>query len=167
MLEWKHIVFCMFEKGKWGRYSLSSLSCIRLLLAGKDPMILFDTIISLYKRTVHSKTLDPNGNFQRPVFSLGVSQHMHKITNLWTFELNLSSKWQDMNETKKHPFHPKLCAFRCLISWPQVLNLRSQDQISGKLLLSRKLLHFRGSRFSQRFILSTPHHYSFPRKVLC
>ena len=28
------------------------------------------------------KTLDAIGNFQRPVFSLGVSQHMHKITNL-------------------------------------------------------------------------------------
>ena len=28
------------------------------------------------------KTLDTIGNFQRPVFSLGVSQHMHKITNL-------------------------------------------------------------------------------------
>ena len=28
------------------------------------------------------KTLDTNGNCQRPVFSLGVSQHMHKITNL-------------------------------------------------------------------------------------
>ena len=28
------------------------------------------------------KTLDTLGNCQRPVFSLGVSQHMHKITNL-------------------------------------------------------------------------------------
>ena len=32
------------------------------------------------------------GDCQRPVFSLGVSQHMHKITNLWKFELNWSSK---------------------------------------------------------------------------
>ena len=32
------------------------------------------------------------GNCQRPVFSLAVSQHMHKITNLWKFELNRSSK---------------------------------------------------------------------------
>ena len=28
------------------------------------------------------KTLDTFGNCRRPVFSLGVSQHMHKITNL-------------------------------------------------------------------------------------
>ena len=27
-------------------------------------------------------TLDTNGNSQRPVLSLGVPQHMHKITNL-------------------------------------------------------------------------------------
>ena len=42
----------------------------------------------------------------------------------------------------------KLCAFRCLISRPQILNLTSQNQIRGKLLLSQKLHHFRGSRFS-------------------
>ena len=28
------------------------------------------------------KALDTIGNCQRPVFSLGASQHMHKITNL-------------------------------------------------------------------------------------
>ena len=28
------------------------------------------------------KAVDTIGNCQRPVFSLGVSQHMHKITNL-------------------------------------------------------------------------------------
>ena len=28
------------------------------------------------------KTLDTIGNFQRLVFTVGVSQHMHKITNL-------------------------------------------------------------------------------------
>ena len=31
---------------------------------------------------VSLKTLDTIDNFQRPVFSLGVSQHMHKISNL-------------------------------------------------------------------------------------
>ena len=35
------------------------------------------------------KDLDTFGNCQRPVFSLGVSQHMHyKITNLNKFRLN-------------------------------------------------------------------------------
>ena len=31
------------------------------------------------------KTLDTIGNCQKPVFSLGVSQHMHEISNLWKF----------------------------------------------------------------------------------
>ena len=38
------------------------------------------------------KTLNTFGNCQRPVFSLGVSQHLQKITNVWTFEFNWSSK---------------------------------------------------------------------------
>jgi hypothetical protein len=40
------------------------------------------------------KTLDTIGNFQRPVFSLAVSQHMHKTTSLWKFQLNRSSSFQ-------------------------------------------------------------------------
>ena len=36
------------------------------------------------------KTLDTIGYCQTSVFSLGVSQHMHKITNLWKFELDWS-----------------------------------------------------------------------------
>ena len=59
----------------------------------------------------------------------------------------------------------KLCAFRWLISRPQVLTLRSPNQIRGKLLLSRKLWHSRGSRFSQCFITSTSSHYSSPSVV--
>ena len=101
------------------------------------------------------KTLDTTGNCQRPVFSLGVSQHMHKLTNLWKFELNWSKQLRDNNERKNHPCHTKLCAFWCLIS-----NLRSRNQTHGKLLLSRKLRHFGGSCFSQCFIQSTSPHYS-------
>ena len=64
-----------------------------------------------------------------------------------------------MMKEKNHPCHMKLCAFRWLISRPQILNLRSRNQIRGKLLLSRKLRHFRWSRFSQCFIPSTSPHY--------
>ena len=109
------------------------------------------------------KTLDTFGNCPRPVFSLVVSQHMHKITNLWKFELNWSLKLQDKTGRKKHPCHMKLSAFRCLISRPQNLILRSWNQIqiaSGKLLLSQKLHYFRKSCFSQRFIPSTSLHWS-------
>ena len=34
------------------------------------------------------KTLDTIGNCQRLTFTVGVSRHMHKITNLWKLELN-------------------------------------------------------------------------------
>ena len=56
-------------------------------------------------------TLDTNGNCQRPVFSLGVSHHMHQKTNLWKFELNLSSEFQDNYERKekKHLPHEVVC----------------------------------------------------------
>ena len=52
------------------------------------------------------------GNCQRPVFSHGVSQHKHKITNLWKFELNWSSKLRGNDERKKLPCCTNLCAFR-------------------------------------------------------
>ena len=42
----------------------------------------------------HLKALDLFGNFQRPVISLGISQHLHYNTNLWKFRLNWSSKLQ-------------------------------------------------------------------------
>ena len=54
--------------------------------------------------------VDTFGNCQRAVFSLGVSQHMHKITRVWKFELNRSSSLRENNERKK-PCHTKLCAF--------------------------------------------------------
>ena len=117
---------------------------------------------------VQLKKVDTIGNCQRLAATVGVSQHnMHKIMKLWKFELNLSSNLRDINERKKYPCHKKVCAFRWLISRPQVLNLRSPNQIRGKLLLSRKLWHFRGSRFSQCFIPSTSPYYSSSRKVLC
>ena len=46
------------------------------------------------------KTLETNGKCQRVVSTVGVSQHMHKITNLWRFELNRSHKLRNINERK-------------------------------------------------------------------
>ena len=81
------------------------------------------------------KPVDTIGNCQRPVSSLAVSQHhKHEITNLWRFELDWSSELRDNYKRKKHCCHTKMCAFRCLILGPQVLNLRSQNQICGKVL---------------------------------
>ena len=97
------------------------------------------------------KTVDTIGNCQRLGCTVGVSQHMHKITNLWKFELNRSSELRDNNERKKHPCHTKLCALWCLILRPRILNVRSRNQIRGKLLFSRKLRYFRESPFFTMF----------------
>ena len=40
-------------------------------------------------------------NRQRPVSSLGVSQHMHQITKLWKFKLSWSLKMQVNSEEEK------------------------------------------------------------------
>ena len=95
------------------------------------------------------KAVDTIGNCQRLAFVVGVSQHMHKITHLWKFELNRSPNLQDNNERKNHPCHTKLCAFRWSISRPQVLNLRSRNQISWKLLRQRE-------PFLTMFYITTP-----------
>jgi hypothetical protein len=124
----------------------------------------YDTVVSV-SQGINLKAVDTISNCQRLAFTVGVSQHMHKITNLWKFELNWSLKLRDNNERKKHPCHTKLCTLRWLT--PQVLNPRSPNQICGKLLLSQKLWHLRGSCFSQCCIPSTSPHYSSPRKVLC
>ena len=91
-----------------------------------DFMDLFRILLELHCSIIQSSTLKPVdtiGKCQRPVFSPAVSQHMHKITNLWKFELDWSSELLDNYESKKkHACHTKLCAFRCLISRPQILN---------------------------------------------
>ena len=76
-----------------------------------------------------SRTLDTIGKCQRPVLSLGVSQNMLKqFSSIGRRSCEITMK------EKKQPCHMKLCTFRCLISRPQILNLRSRNQIRGKLL---------------------------------
>ena len=53
------------------------------------------------------KALDTIGNCQRRVSSLGVTQHMHKITNLWTFEFNIG---RQSCQIKKHRLVTRICA---------------------------------------------------------
>ena len=148
------------------------------------------------------KTLDTIGSCQRPVLSLGVSQLMHKSTNLGNFELDWSSELRNNYERKN-----TLVTWSCVLSdawfrdlkimhkitnlWKFELNWLSKlrdnngkkmldfgtsesnsevlnsNYGSGKLLLSRKLPYFRGSRFSHCFILLTALHYSLTSKVLC
>ena len=92
----------------------------------------------------------PWRNKSSNLFLHGVSQHMHIVTNLWKFELNWSSKFGDNNERKKTLSHEVMCS-QMLDFETSILNLRSRNQIHGKLLLSWKLRHFRGSHSSQCF----------------
>ena len=56
------------------------------------------------------KQVDFIGKCQIPVFSLAVSQHMHKITNMWKFELDWSSELRDNYERKTTPLsHEDVC----------------------------------------------------------
>ena len=57
------------------------------------------------------KTVDTIGNCQRLVFTVGVSQHMHKITNLLKFEHNRLSNLRGNNERKN-----TLVTRRCVLS---------------------------------------------------
>ena len=64
------------------------------------------------------------GNCQRPVFSLGVSHHKHKITSLWKFGLNWSSKLRE-NDERKNTLVGRIC----------VLSDRNKRLLARSLLL--------------------------------
>ena len=48
-------------------------------------------------------------------------------------------------DERKTPISYEVLAFRCLISRPKNLIMRSRNQDQGKLLLSRKLVTFEGA----------------------
>ena len=107
--------------------------------------------------------LDTFGNCQRPVFSLGVSQHGHKITNLW---IGRRSCKRIMEE--KTLLSHKLCAFRCLLSRPHLRSLNQLKYFSEKLILSQKLHYFRaGEPFLTLFFISIALHCLLPSQILC
>ena len=65
--------------------------------------------IKCHRERTQLKTVDTVGNCQRLVFTVGVSQHMHKITNLWKFELNRSLKLRDIMKEKTPMSHEVVC----------------------------------------------------------
>ncbi len=82
------------------------------------------------------------GNCRRPLSSLGVAQHMHKIKNLRKFGLNWSSKLQENNERNPPPpCCTELC--RCLRR-ASYLKPFSNFKFCGKLPLALKLHYFKG-----------------------
>ena len=103
--------------------------------------------------------LNTFGKCQRPFFSLGgVSQHMHKITSLWT---QLVIKLQE-NDERKTPLLYKIVCFQ--IGKKKDSGQQSFITLVRKLHLSQKLRYFRVSRFSQCFILSVALRCSLPRR---
>ena len=56
----------------------------------------------IWDETSSLKAMDTIGNCQKLAFTVGISQHMQKITNLWNFELNRSTKLRDNNERRKN-----------------------------------------------------------------
>ena len=118
---------------------------------------------SLFKDTRHywwwSKT---------SLLPLSVSQHMHKITNLWKFELNRSSISCEIIMKENPALSHFVCAFRCSISRPQNHPiLRSRNQIRGKLLISQKLYVTSEGAVSHNVLYYQQLHYSLPSEVLC
>ena len=67
-----------------------------------------------YKSCVLIKTLDTIGNCQRPVFSLGGSQHMHKITTVKVWA-QLVAKLRDNESRKKIPLSNQVVFFQMLV----------------------------------------------------
>ena len=76
------------------------------------------------------------GSCQRPVFSLGVSQHIHKLTNLWKFELNWSSKFGE-NGKRKNTLVGQMCV---LSDRNKRLIARSLNILVGSYLFSKTTL---------------------------
>ena len=78
-------------------------------------------------------TMDTIGNCQRPVFPLGVSQHMHKITKLWKFELDWSSELRDNNERKKPALLHQVVCFQMLDFETSISKLEVSKSNSWKI----------------------------------
>ena len=108
------------------------------------------------------KTLDTIGNCQRTVFSLGVSQHMHKITNLYKFVNSIGRRSCEIIMKERNTLVTRSCVLS--VAWFRDLKINLKFLVEN---LSRKLRYFRGSRFWQCFILSTALHCLLPRSKFC
>ena len=69
----------------------------------------YQSVLQFSTVTPCLKAVDTIGNCQRLAFTVGVSQHKLKVTNLWKFEPNWSSNLQDNNERKKNTLVTRSC----------------------------------------------------------
>ena len=125
----------------WPRNDVLIQVCVQLL---ENHLVLILTKV----KDLFLERVEGFGKCQ-PVFSIAVSQHAYNNKPSST----IGRRSCEIISKEKHHCHTKVCAFRCLILRPQILNPRSRNQTRGKLILSRKLRHFRGSCFSQCYIL--------------
>ena len=97
------------------------------------------------------KAVDTFGNCRKSVFSLGVSQHMHKITNLWKFELDWSSELRDNYERKKTPLSHKVVCFQMLDFETSNSKLEVSKSNSWKITPFSKTTSLQKERFLTMF----------------
>ena len=98
------------------------------------------------------KTLDTIGNCQRLVFTLAVSQHMHKTTVKISVKIWAQSVVEVARIMKeKIPSSHEVVCVQMLDFETSNSKSEVSKSIRWKLLLSRKLHYFRGSCFSQMF----------------
>ena len=96
------------------------------------------------------KALDTFNNCQRPVFTLKI---MHKITNLYKFGLNWSSKLGENNGRNKHPCRTSCVLLDALNLRPQMRS-RIQFKYVSEILLLSQIRYFRGSSFSMFYTVN-------------
>ena len=134
----------------WTKWSV----CVQCSLVKSSPVFQLGSLV---------KALDTFGNCQRPVFSFGVSQHMHKIINLWTFELIWSSKMEENNDRKKQS-----CRTSCLLSDAWNRDLCWGIEFSSHILVRnhiflRNYVTSQGAVFTMLYTI----HFSLPSKFSC
>ena len=87
--------------------------CTFVFLEPLDFGCVFETLLKLWSKCAQRKNNPLKGRYlfgycQRPVFSLGVSTYNHKITSLWKFGLNSSSKLRE-NDERKNALVGRIC----------------------------------------------------------
>ena len=91
---------CVLAYLMWTKHSINMVACRSMHIAMPATITMISPVSKQTYKQQYLKTVDTIGNCQWPVFSLGVSKRVHKITNLWKFELNWWSKSWDNNERK-------------------------------------------------------------------
>ena len=121
--------------------------------------------IPFYDYTQYLKILDTISNCQRPVFSLDVSQHMHKITNLWKFELDWLSKLRE-NNGRKNALVAQVVCFQ-MVDFETSKSNSEASKSSSNILVEKYFFLENGYTSEGAVSISTAFHCLLPSKFLC